>query len=132
MPWKTLPASMKFAARARRVHTVKRVVAFVLSIAALAALTAAAQAHHRPGHQGGPQNSLTIDARPNPVVYFRTTSIFGRYRAQNNAGQAIGLQRDPWPFGDNWVNAGTNTTDAQGDYAFTVRPPVNTRYRTRR
>jgi hypothetical protein len=111
---------------------VKRAVVLVLSIAALASLTAVAQAHHRPGHQGGPQNSLTIDARPNPVVYLRTTSVFGRYRAQNDAGQTIGLQRDPWPFEDNWVNAGTDTTDAQGDYSFVPRPRVNTRYRARR
>ena len=89
----------------------KRTVAFVLSAAALAAGTAVAEAHHRPGHQGGPQNSLTIDARPNPVVYFRATSVFGRFRAQNNAGQTIALQRDRWPF-DNWVSAGTDTTDA--------------------
>jgi hypothetical protein len=119
---------------------VKRAAAFVLSIAALAALTAVAQAHHRPGHQGGPgqggpgqgQNRLTIAARPNPVVYFRTTSIFGRFRAQNNAGRTIALQRDRWPFEGNWVSAGTDTTDAQGDYSFTARPPVNTRYRARR
>jgi hypothetical protein len=119
---------------------VKRAVAFALSIAALATLTAVAQAHHKPGHQGGPgqggpgqgQNRLTIAARPNPVVYFRTTSVFGRFRAQNNAGRTIALQRDRWPFEGNWVSAGTDTTDAQGDYSFSARPPVNTRYRTRR
>src|SRR5215211_1803073 len=118
---------------------VKRAVVFVVSIAALASLTAVSQAHHRPGHQGGPgqggpnnQNRLTIAARPNPVVFFRTTSVFGRYRARNNASRTIGLQRDRWPFEGNWVNAGTDTTDAQGDYSFTARPPVNTRYRTRR
>ena len=105
-------------------------VAFVVSITALASVTAVAQAHHRPGHQGGPKNSLTISARPNPVVYFRTTSIFGRYRADTNAGQAIGLQRDPWPFEGSWVNAGTATTNARGDYSFVHRPRVNTRYRT--
>src|SRR5215216_4157316 len=132
MPWKMLPATMKFTDRAKEGAQVKRSVAFVLSIASVATLTAAAQAHHKPGHQGGPQNSLTIDARPNPVVYFRTTAIFGRYRAQNNAAQTIGLQRDRWPFEGNWVDAGTDTTDAQGDYSFTARPPVNTRYRTRR
>jgi hypothetical protein len=109
---------------------VERAVAFVLSVAALATVTAVAQAHHRPGHQGGPKNSLTINARPNPVVYFRTTSIFGRYRADANPGQTIALQRDPWPYEGNWVNAGTAATNAQGDYSFIHRPPVNTRYRT--
>lgn len=115
----------------------KRAVALSLSIAALAGLTAVAQAHHKPGHQGGPgqggpENRLSIGARPNPVVYFRTTSVFGRFSARNNAGRTIALQRDRWPFEDNWVSAGTDTTDAQGDYSFTARPPVNTRYRARR
>src|SRR5215216_490324 len=100
MPWKTLPATMKFTDRAKEGAQVKRSVAFVLSIASVATLTAAAQAHHKPGHQGG--------------------------------AQTIGLQRDRWPFEGNWVDAGTDTTDAQGDYSFTARPPVNTRYRTRR
>ena len=115
----------------------KGAVALSLSMAALAGLTAVAQAHHKPGHQGGPgqggpQNRLSIGARPNPVVYFRTTSVFGRFSAQNNAGRTIALQRDRWPFEGNWVGAGTDTTDGQGDYSFTARPPVNTRYRARR
>ncbi len=111
----------------------KRAVVFVLSIAAFAALTAVAQAHHKPGHQGGPQNSLTINAGSNPIVYGFTSSIFGRYIAQNNAGQTIGLQQDPWPFEGNWVSGGPDTTtDAQGIYSFGIEPRVNTRYRTRR
>jgi hypothetical protein len=110
----------------------KRITALVLSAAALVALAAVAQAHHRPGHQGGPQNTLTIDARPNPVVYLRTVGISGRYRAQNDSGQTIQLQKDSWPFEGTWVNAGTTTTNFRGDYSFTDRPPVNTRYRTMR
>ncbi len=110
----------------------KRAVAFVLSIAAFASLTAAAQAHHKPGHQGGPNNSLSINAGSNPIRYLLTSSIFGTYIAQNNAGQTIGLQQDPWPFEGNWVSGGNTTTDAQGVYSFGIEPRVNTRYRTRR
>jgi hypothetical protein len=111
---------------------VKRAVTFGLSIVALAGLTAVAQAHHKPGHQGGPNNSLTINAGSNPIVYRLTSSIFGRYIAQNHAGQTIGLQQDRWPFEGNWVSAGNTTTDAQGVYSFGIEPRVNTRYRTRR
>lgn len=110
----------------------KRAVASVLSIAAFASLTAAAQAHHKPGHQGGPNNSLSINAGSNPIRYLLTSSIFGTYIAQNNAGQTIGLQQDPWPFEGNWVSGGNTTTDAQGVYSFGIEPRVNTRYRTRR
>ena len=79
-----------------------------------------ARAPRQPRHRRG-----LIGVGQNPIVYFRTTSIFGRYTAQNNASQTIGLQRDRWPFDGNYVNAGTDTTDAQGDYSFTARPPVN-------
>ena len=109
----------------------KRAVAFVLSIAAFASLTAAAQAHHKPGHQGGPNNSLSINAGSNPIAT-SSRARFGTYIAQNNAGQTIGLQQDPWPFEGNWVSGGNTTTDAQGVYSFGIEPRVNTRYRTRR
>jgi hypothetical protein len=77
-----------------------------------------------------PVRSLSLGASPNPVVYGKATILSGKLTGANNAGKTVTLQEDPYPFG-NFSNAGNATTGADGSYAFTRKPPVNTRYRTR-
>lgn len=78
----------------------------------------------------GPGSTLSIAAKPSPVVFGRSTSISGRLVGTNAAGQTVTLRSDPFPF-DKFSNAGTVVTGATGDYAFIQKPTVNTRYQTR-
>jgi hypothetical protein len=78
----------------------------------------------------GPGSTLSIAAKPSPVVFGRSTLVSGRLVGSNAAGQTVTLRFDPFPF-DKFSNAGTIVTSATGDYAFTQKPAVNTRYQTR-
>jgi len=103
----------------------------VVAMAAVAiALPVAAQADHRPGHQGGGGGgaTLTIAAAPNPTVFGSTTVISGRLKGPNNGGATVTLRRDEFPYGTEVKDVATVKTDAQGNYAFTQRPARNTSY----
>ena len=67
------------------------------------------------------------------MPFGKTTTITGRLRGQDNAGKTIELGENPYPFRDNdrFKAVGTATTDANGDYSFTVTPALNTNYRVR-
>jgi hypothetical protein len=78
----------------------------------------------------GPGSTLSIAAKPSPVVFGRSTVVSGRLVGTNVSGQIVTLRSDPFPF-DKLSNAGTIVTNATGDYAFTQKPTVNTRYQTR-
>ena len=111
----------------------KRTTGVVIAgAAALALVPVGASADHKPGHKGGPgqQGALSIAAKPNPVVYGRSTVISGRLTGQNKSGQNVVLREDPYPFAA-LANTGSATTDAQGDYSFTRRPLVSTRFQVR-
>lgn len=89
-----------------------------------------ATADHRPGHTKGTGN-LTITASPNPVKFGRSTTISGTLRGRDNAGKTIVLQHDPYPYvAYEKKQVAQTTTNADGDYTFTVTPEVNTNYRT--
>ena len=101
----------------------------------LALVPAGASAEHKPGHdtggQGQPgQQGLSITARPNPVVFGRATVLSGRLTAQNRGGQSVVLRGDPYPYGA-FDNLATATTSSNGEYTFTQRPRVNTRFQVR-
>ena len=116
-------------------RTVIATVAAVATVALIVPL--AATATHRPGHKqpGGPNANpnLSIGAEPNPVPFGKTTTISGRLHGSDNGGKTIELGENPFPFRENdrFKAAGTATTDANGDYSFTVTPELNTNYRTR-
>lgn len=78
----------------------------------------------------GPGSTLSIAAKPSPVVFGRSTVVSGKLIGTNVSGQTITLRSDPFAF-DKFSNAGTIATNATGDYAFTQKPTVNTRYQTR-
>jgi hypothetical protein len=77
-----------------------------------------------------PSRSLTMTAKPNPVVYGRTTAISGRLVGDKAAGKNVTLRRDPFPF-TGFGNAGSATASASGAYSFTQKPLVNTRFQTK-
>jgi hypothetical protein len=111
--------------------TQRRTRSAFIGLAALAALPAAAAAHHQPGHQGGPnEGNLSISAT-SPVVWGRSTTVTGKLTATNpNSGVAVDLQADPYPFEDNgFGTVASGTTDANGDYRLTAKPTSHTRYR---
>ena len=105
-------------------------VAILSGLVALAAVPVAAEATHRPGHR---TTGLSLGARPNPVVYGSSTVLSGRLTGPGNqGGETIALQSDPFPFGAFSGDGANATTNNAGNYSFTRRPLVNTRYRARR
>ncbi|MEA2124708.1 MAG: hypothetical protein QOI80_1490, partial [Solirubrobacteraceae bacterium] len=89
--------------------------------AAATALPAAALAAPPSPHQ------LSISALPNPVVFGKSVAITGKLTGTDSAGETVTLRDDPFPF-DKFGNPTSTTTTADGSYAFTVKPTVNTKY----
>ena len=77
-----------------------------------------------------PSSSLSLRAKPNPVVFHRAVTLSGKLTGPNHAGRTVTLQRDPFPY-DHFLNALTTTTGSNGSYSFTGHPGLNTRYRTK-
>jgi hypothetical protein len=82
-------------------------------------------ANHKPGHNPGGA-TLSLAAKPTPVVFGSATALSGRLTGTAKAGVTVTLREDPYPFGDGSKPVGSAVTDAQGDYSFTRRPTVNT------
>lgn len=75
--------------------------------------------------------TITAHLQPKGAVpYDKTTSVAGRVTSggAGMAGQSVQLKADTFPYGS-YRTQGTTTTDAKGRYSFTVKPPLNTRYR---
>jgi hypothetical protein len=89
--------------------------------AAATALPAAALAAPPSPHQ------LSISAQPSPVVFGKSVAITGKLTGTDSAGETVTLRDDPFPF-DKFGNPTPTTTTADGSYAFTVKPTVNTKY----
>lgn len=101
-----------------------------LTLLAATAFASGAQASHKPGHGGGPADSLTIAVEPNPVVYGGSVTISGRLTSADRAGKSVALLSDPAPF-DTFARVANAATAQNGTYSFLQKPLVNTRYRTR-
>jgi hypothetical protein len=111
-----------------------RVLALALLVAVPAALSAPAGADHKPGHKPpGNAGPLSLTAKPATVLYGGATVLSGRLTGSNSSGRSVALREDRFPFGDGFkpvANVTNATTNAQGRYSFTVKPGVNTIYRT--
>ncbi len=103
----------------------------VLLVSAMAVSAGSASAAKPPKPpQGNPPNSaadLTIAAKPNPVVFGRSTVISGSLK--NGGGRVVVLEENPHPYTGGFKPARTATAASNGDYSFTVTPKLNTRYR---
>jgi hypothetical protein len=72
---------------------------------------------------------LSIAPRPNPLVWGGATTISGQLTgARQIAGVDVTLRQNPYPYTGGFKALATVKTDAQGRYAFTRRPKLNTRY----
>ena len=120
--------------------TSRRMRIITAGVLAAAAIPAAASAHHQTGHTGGgggggtgTANNVSI-AATSPIVWSRSATISGKVTGNGNSGVAVELEADPFPYAENgFARVATGTTDANGDYRFTLTqalaPKVNTRYR---
>jgi hypothetical protein len=78
---------------------------------------------------GQTATGLSIAARPNPLVWGGATTIAGQLTgARQTAGVDVTLRQNPYPYTGGFKPLAKVTTDAQGRYAFTRRPKLNTRY----
>ena len=125
MPRQTRPGRMPGIAR--RVAPV--------GLAALATLTFSsqvlAQGNSNKPPTTKPASALSIDARPNPVVFNSVTAVSGKLTGSVKEGTLIRLEADATaPYGDSYNRTTlTAMTKANGDYSFSVKPLVNTSYR---
>jgi hypothetical protein len=108
----------------------RRSAATSLALLVAAAAPVSAGATHKPGHGTAPAESLTIAAKPNPIVYGGAVDLTGKLTAADDTNRNVILESDPFPY-DVFVNEGNVSTNAGGQYSFTERPGVNTRYRVR-
>lgn len=75
------------------------------------------------------KSSLTIDAKPNPVVFGSAVTVSGNL-ASKATGVTVSLQALPHPYTGGYSTVGTATTTANGAYSLNVTPTRGTRYRT--
>ena len=94
-------------------------IAAVAMLAMPAALSAQAQ----------PKN-LTISPNTAEVKFGRAVTLSGKLTGQDNSGQTVTVEKDPFPFGA-FETAGTTQTNASGEWSFADKPTVNTHYRAR-
>jgi hypothetical protein len=77
-------------------------------------------------------SAATISIKPkNRVILYggKSTKIVGHLSASPNSGQKVELQQKPYPYTAAFKKKATKSTDANGNYSFTVKPDRNTRYR---
>jgi hypothetical protein len=104
----------------------------LLTLTGLLALLAvpAAVAQKKPPKNNG-NAALTIDAKPNPIVFSSPVALTGKLSGGSAGNVGIKLQKDESrPYGDGYVDTGVSgTTKNNGTYAFSVKPGLNTQYR---
>jgi hypothetical protein len=74
--------------------------------------------------------NLTIGPNNAEVKFGRAVTLSGKLTGQNNSGQEVTVEKDPFPFGT-FETAGTTQTNASGEWSFADTPTVNTHYRAR-
>jgi hypothetical protein len=74
---------------------------------------------------------LALAATPNPVALGGPTTLAGTLSGTGNAGRAVQLQQNAFPFTAGFANAGNpQLTDAAGRFAFPILSvPLTTQYR---
>lgn len=91
--------------------------------------TVLAQANPNKPPTGSP--SVSIDAKPNPLVFGTLTTLSGRVTAPANSPVEIRFEEDTTrPYGDSYkMTSLRTTTKSNGMYSLAVKPTVNTQYR---
>jgi hypothetical protein len=72
-----------------------------------------------------------LAASPNPVPFLAATTLSGTLTGTGNAGRAVALQSNPWPYTQGFVTQGNaQVTDASGNFSFPLLSVgQNTQYR---
>ena len=78
-----------------------------------------------------PAAAVTLDAKPNPLVFGQITMLSGDVAGKDSGGVKIRFEEDATrPYGDSYKpSALTATTANNGRYAVAAKPLVNTQYR---
>jgi hypothetical protein len=97
----------------------------IVALGALAAtgVAAGSVSAAKPG-----SGELTIAASKAQVTFGRPAVIAGQLKRAPAAAQQVTLEQDPFPF-DKFDKGPNATTDAAGNYSFSVTPTSSTRYR---
>ncbi len=76
-------------------------------------------------------NAVSLDAKPNPVVFGSSTTLSGKVTGDTKAGVVIRFEQDTTkPYGDKYTaSAQTATTQNGGQFTLTFKPTVNTQLR---
>ncbi len=100
------------------------------AVAGLALVPATGAAQKPPKPPKGTY-ALSLDAKPNPVLFTTATTLSGRVAGPAVAGVSVRLEQDATlPLGDKFEPTGlTGATAANGGFQFAVKPSVNTQYR---
>lgn len=99
----------------------KKTLLMAVALAAVALTPNAVQGQAAP-------NTVTLAAAPTTVSFGTATTLKGQVTGTDNAGVKVDLQADAFPF-DDMKNAGvTATSDASGNFTFSVKPELLTRY----
>ncbi len=99
---------------------------------ALAALTGSPQVLAQGNSNKPPPGvSVTLDAKPNPVVFSTVTTLSGKLAGETKAGVVIRFEQDTTkPYGDKYTPSTlTTTTKAGGQFSVAYKPTVNTQLR---
>jgi hypothetical protein len=74
---------------------------------------------------------VVLAATPNPVPFGAPTTLAGTLTGTGNAGRAVVLQANPFPYTQGFANAANpQVTNAQGGFSFPLLSvPLNTQYR---
>lgn len=102
----------------------QRLRSSIILVVFLAAFPAAALG------QSNQQGTLVLAASPDTVRFGASVTLSGKLTGRNADNKSVTLREDPFPFAA-FDNVATTSTTAQGDYAFTRNPAVNTRYQAR-
>jgi hypothetical protein len=82
-----------------------------------------------PGQAPPGGNAVTIAATPASVAFGRATTISGQVTGSGNGGVQVTLESQPLgATGGKFTTVTSATTDASGNYTFTVTPTENTQY----
>ena len=104
--------------------SMNRAIALSAVLVAAVPVAGASAAPKPPAAAGAP----TIKAAPTIVVFGASTTISGKAGGAKQ-GDAVALQRDPYPLGDGWQDFKTATVGKGGNYSFSVPPFIATSYR---
>ena len=98
------------------------------TLAAVAALSTALLASAAVAQGPPTPHSLSIAASSPRIVWGEKVALTGTLTGEDNVGETVTLEEDPWPFGEFKKSVETLTT-AGGAYRFERTPALNTRYR---